>query len=155
MADLITVRGVALGELRQEEVREFVDWAEQAQTRTTFDHAIIGYKKTSMLIAEKHGSAVAYLPAQTVVMAEVFIPRPDATNREKAYSLGKFDESLMALGRELEVGDVYCYVPVAEADYADKVQRHGWEEVPAVRLFKKRTGVKIQALSEPSVEAGT
>jgi hypothetical protein len=146
----INVRGLHLGELSLDQQKEFVSWAWQARQRTTFDANIFGYPRIAMLIAENNKGATAYLPVQTTLMAESFIPNPDSTNREKALSLGRFDAALIDIAKSMNVGDVYCYVPDGEADYAEKIQSHGWEEVPNVRLFKKRTGVKIT--SEPTSE---
>lgn len=96
-----------------------------------------------MLITEDDKGPLSYLLCQTVLMAEVFIPRPDSRSSQKAASLGLFDDALGKLGRGMDVGDVYCYVPLSEWDYAEKIQRHGWQEIGDVRLFKKPTGAKV------------
>lgn len=129
--------------MKPEEVRQFIDWAKVARERTSFDQNIIGYPRCAMLITEDHKGPLAYLPTQTVLMAECFIPRPESSNRQKAASLGMFDDSLMEIAKGMKVGDVYCYVPLTEHDYAEKIQRHGWMEIPDVRLFKKASGVQI------------
>jgi hypothetical protein len=139
----INVRGFNLGELSEEQKREFIQWAGLARSRTTFDSNIIGYPRCAMLIAESSKGATAYLPVQTTLMAELFLPNPDSTNREKALSLGRFDDALIEIAKSMNIGDVYCYVPDGEADYAEKIQSHGWEEIPNVRLFKKRSGVEV------------
>jgi|SRR6185312_126648 len=144
---MIKVRGQALGKLEPEEVKQFIEWAQEAQKRTSFDAEIIGHPLCSMLITEKDDEKLAYLPIQTVLMAEVFVPKPDATNTEKAASLGLFDMYLRKLATALEIGDVYCYVPLTEWDYAEKIQRHGWVEIGDVRLFKKPTGVTVNGRS--------
>jgi|SRR6185437_17012886 len=144
---MISVRGQALGKLTPEEVQQFIDWAQEAQKRTSFDAQIIGHPRCAMLITEDREGPLAYLPCQTVLMAEVFIPRPESTNHRKAASLGLFDDALMKIARSMEVGDVYCYVPNTEGDYAEKIQRHGWVEVEDVRLFKKSTGVTVNGRS--------
>jgi hypothetical protein len=140
---MILARGQSLGRMTPQEVKQFIEWAKVAQERTTFDLSIIGYPRCAMLITEDAKGPLAYLPIQTTVMAEVFIPRPDSTNRQRAASLGKFDESLMRIAKQMNVGDVYTFIPSSEPDYANKVQRHGWVEIPFVRLFKKYTGVAL------------
>jgi hypothetical protein len=133
----LSIRGEAIGTLTEAEQREFIDWAIHARSRMSFDPQIVGHRRASMLVAE----GTAYLLTQMAIMAEAFIPRPDATNREKALALGRFNEALLDIAKAIKVDDIYCYVPVGEADYADKLQRHGWEERPNVRLFKRRTGI--------------
>lgn len=140
---MILSRGQSLDKLTQEEVQEFVAWAKEAQKRTSFDLNIIGYPRCAMLMTENGRGTLAYLPVQTVLMAECFVPRPDSTDHERAASLGKFDDALQALARKMSIGDVYCFIPETEADYAEKVQNHGWKEVKDVRLFKKPTGVIV------------
>lgn len=140
---MILVRGQSLGKMTASEVKEFIAWSKEAQERTTFDLSIIGYPRAAMLITEDANGPLAFLPVQTTIMAEVFIPRPESTNRERAASLGKFDDSLMKIARQMNVGDVYTFIPQSEPDYANKVQRHGWVEIPWVRLFKKHTGVTL------------
>jgi hypothetical protein len=138
---MLTVRGESLGNLKPEEVQQFIAWACEARKRTTFDAAIVGHPRSAMLLAEKGRKMLAYLLCQTVIMAEAFIPRPEATSRQRAASLGQFDKSLARIARSMNVGDVYAYVPSGEADYIAKVQKHGWIEIPGVRLFKKSTGI--------------
>lgn len=140
---MILSRGQSLGMLKPEEVRQFIEWANIAQNRTSFDPSIIGHPRCAMLITEDAQGPLAYLPVQTTIMAEVFIPRPESTDRERAASLGKFDESLMRIARAMNVADVYTFIPDTEGDYAAKVQRHGWVAVPGVRLYKKFTGVTV------------
>ena len=140
---MISVRGQSLGKMSPEEVQQFIAWAQEAQKRTSFDPQIIGYPRCAMLITEDAKGPLAYLPCQTVLMAEVFVPRPESTNRQKAASLGLFDDSLAKIAKGMNVGDVYCYVPLSEWDYAEKIQNHGWVEIGDVRLFKKPTGVSL------------
>jgi hypothetical protein len=147
----IIVKGVTIADITPEETQFFIDWTKKAFERTSFDLFIFSYPRIAMFIAEKDGEPLAFLPVQTAIMAECFIPKPDATNKEKAAALGRFDEALMDAGRAMGIGDVYCWVPLQEEDYAEKIQRHGWMEVPGVRLFKKRTGVSIKPISEPSI----
>jgi hypothetical protein len=132
----IQTRICAMGELDEAERAEFAKWAWRARSRTTFDLDIIGHSRAVMFIAE-NGNRTAYLPVHTVLMAESFIPRPELGNRDKAYSLGMFDRALIESARKLEIKSVYCFVPECELDYIEKVQRHGWMEVPQVRLFRK------------------
>lgn len=138
---MIHVRGEMIKTMTPEEVKKFIDWATQSRNRTTFDPGIIGHPRTAVLITEDAEGPLAFLACQTTIMAEVFIPRPDSSERERAASLGKFDKSIMKIAAEMNVGDVYCFIPETEKDYAEKVQRHGWVEVKEVRLFKKSTGV--------------
>lgn len=138
---MIIVRGESIGKMKPEEVKKFIDWATEARERTTFDPSIIGYPRTAVLITEDEKGPLAFLACQTTIMAEVFIPRPDSDDRKRAASLGKFDKSIMKIAEQMNVGDVYCFIPETEGDYAKKVQRHGWKEVSKVRLFKKSTGV--------------
>jgi hypothetical protein len=140
---MILVRGEMIKTMTPDEVKKFIEWATAARVRTTFDPGIIGYPRTAVLITEDEKGPLSFLACQTTIMAEVFIPRPDATDREKAASLGKFDKSIMKIAAGMNVGDVYCFIPDSEEDYAEKVQNHGWKEVPAVRLFKKSTGVSV------------
>jgi hypothetical protein len=140
---MILVRGQSLGRMSASEVKQFIDWAKEAQNRTTFDLSIIGYPRCAMLITEDAKGPLAYLPVQTTIMAECFIPRPDSTNMQRAASLGKIDDSLVKIAKQMNVGDVYTFIPDSEPDYANKVQRHGWVEIPWVRLFKKHTGVTL------------
>lgn len=140
---MILARGQSLGRMTPEEVKQFIAWAKAAQERTTFNLSIIGYPRCAMLITENAKGPLAYLPLQMTIMAECFIPRPESTNRQRAASLGKFDDSLMKIARQLNVGDVYTFIPDSEPDYAEKVQQHGWVEIPKVRLFKKYTGVTL------------
>jgi len=140
---MIIVRGESINKMKPEEIKKFIDWATQARERTTFDPGIIGYPRTAVLITEDEKGPLAFLACQTTIMAEVFIPRPDSDNRERAASLGKFNDSIMKIAKQMNVGDVYCFIPETEKDYAEKVQRHGWKEVPTVRLFKKSTGVSL------------
>lgn len=140
---MILARGQSLGMLKPEEVRQFIEWAKIAQNRTGLDPSVIGHPRCAMLITEDARGPLAYLPVQTTIMAEGFIPRPEATNRQLAVSLGEFDKSMMDIARSMNVADVYTFIPDAEPDYANKVQRHGWVEIPEVRLFKKFTGVTL------------
>lgn len=96
-----------------------------------------------MLMSEDKEGKLAYLPVQTVLMAECFVPLPASTNRQKAASLGLFDRTLGKIAVNMKVGDVYTYIPDVETDYIAKVKRHGWQEIEEVRLFKKPTGVKV------------
>lgn len=132
----ISTRIVAMPEITEEERNEFANWAWQARSRTTFDLNIIGHPRAVMFIAE-NGTRTAYLPVQTVLMAECFIPKPGADNREKAHCLGMFDRALLQAAEKIDVADVYTYIPDIELPYISKVQHHGWKEVPNVRLFKK------------------
>lgn len=150
----LVVRGANLGEMTQKEQTEFIEWTMQARSRTTFDPAILGYHRTAMFIAEVEGQALAYLPVQTVLMAEVFIPQPESTNKERALALGRFDEALMLVGSSLNIGDVYCFCPLGEEKYMEKIMAHGWVEVPQIRLFKKATGAKVPEIQEVHIEAG-
>lgn len=140
---MILVRGEMVKTLKPDEIKKFIDWATAARSRTTFDPTIIGYPRTAVLITENMHGTLAFLACQTTIMAEVFIPRPESTNRERAASLGKFDKTLMKIAEGMNVGDVYCFIPDSEVDYQEKVMRHGWKEVPNVRLFKKSTGVSV------------
>jgi hypothetical protein len=138
---MILIRGEMIKTMTPDEVKKFIDWATQARTRATFDPSIIGYPRTAVLITEDAEGPLAFLACQTTIMAEIFIPRPDSDNRERAASLGKFDEAITKIAKEMNVGDIYCFVPETEQDYAGKVQRHGWKEIEGVRLFKKSTGI--------------
>jgi hypothetical protein len=140
---LILVRGQALGKMSQDEVKEFIAWTKTAPPRNLFDPNIIGYPRCAMLMTENGEGNLAYLPCQTVLMAEGFVPKPGSTNRQRAASLGLFDKSLGRIAKSMSVGEVYTYVPFAESDYAFKIMRHGWKEIENVRLFKKPTGVKV------------
>jgi hypothetical protein len=136
-------------------VREFIEWAKAAQKRTGFDVGIIGYPKCFMLYTEESaddrareeipGQAFrcAYLPCQTVLMAEVFIPNPESSTRDKVKSLKAFDKAMQDISRKARYGDVYLYVPREEIDYARQLARNGWQEVEDVRLFKKPTGITV------------
>lgn len=124
---------VAMGELPEEKRHEFATWAWSARSRTSFDLEIIGHPRAVMFMAE----GAAYLPVHTVLMAESFIPKPGSDNRTKAYSLGVFDRMLQAAAKKLDIKSIFCFVPDIELDYIEKVQRHGWQEIPNVRLFKK------------------
>lgn len=132
----LNIRVVAMSEVTEDEQSEFCNWAWQARNRTTFDIDIIGHPRAVMFIAE-NGTRTAYLPVHTVLMAESFIPRPGLDNRAKAYSLGVLDRQLQEAAKKLNIRNVYCFVPDRELDYIEKIQRHGWVEVPSVRLFKK------------------
>lgn len=140
---MITIRGQSLGKMDQAEKQEFISWAKLAQERTTFDLNIIGYPRCAMLITSNGIGRIAYLPCQTVLMAECFIPNPEATTRQKVESLTAFDDGLAEIAKGMNVGDVYLYVPTVEVDYANQLERHGWKEIENVRLFKKPTGVKV------------
>ena len=142
---MLTVRGQSLGNLKPEEVQQFIAWAKDAQKRTTFDLGIVGYPRCAMLMAGNGRGALAYLLCQTVIVAEVFIPRPESTQRERAACLGLFDKSLARIAKSMNIGDVYAFIPCAEEDYIHKVQKHGWSEIPSVRLFKKSTGVSVDS----------
>jgi hypothetical protein len=137
------LHGKGHGQLTQEQVREFIEWAKAAQKRTGFDVGIIGYPKCFMLYTEEDGERSAYLPCQTVLMAEVFIPNPGASTRDKVKSLKAFDKAMQDISRKARYGDVYLYVPREEIDYARQLARNGWQEVEDVRLFKKPTGVTV------------
>ena len=126
-----------MAEMEPEEQIEFADWAWKARGRTTFDSRVIGYPRTVMFIAERDTGKMGYLPVQTTLMAEVFIPIPGASKKAIAAMLGRFDEALIDAAKATKVGDVYCYIPDTESEYATKVMRHGWKEVPDVRLFRK------------------
>lgn len=151
----ITARGTSLGDLTIEERKQFLRWAWDARNYASFDTGIFGYPRVVMLHAESDRK-LAYLPVQTVLMAEAFIPDPESTNKEKAVSLGKFDEILLSLARQTFMGDVYMYSPWHEQEdeqaWLDRLMAHGWEEIPHVRLFKKRSGVQVQGIPEPSSE---
>lgn len=138
---MILVRGESLGKMTETEVQEFIGWARDA--RSTFDSNIIGYPRCAMLISEKEEGALAYMPCQTVIMAEAFIPKPDASAQQKARSLLLFDKTMGCIARSMDVGDVYAYTPVGEAEWASQMIHHGWKEIENVRLFKKPTGVKV------------
>ena len=140
---MILTRGESPGTMKPAEVQEFIGWYGEARARTSFDIGIIGYPRCAMLMAENGEGNIAYLPVQTVLMAEVFVPKPGSTEREKAASLGKFDAALLRIARGMSVGDVYTYVPDEEEDYIQKIIHHGWVETPGVRLFKKRAGVPV------------
>jgi hypothetical protein len=133
----LTTRVVIIGEMTEPEQTQFIDWAWTARDRTTFDSNVIGHPRTTMFICEDRGIPIAYLPTQTVLMAEAFIPRPGMEKRMIAAALGRFDEALYRAARTTGIGDIYCYVPTTESDYAGKVMRHGWVEVPEVRLFRQ------------------
>jgi hypothetical protein len=140
---MIIVRGQSLGQMKQEEVKQFIEWAGIAQQRTTFDLNIIGYPRCAMLITENGNGPIAYLPTQTVLVAECFIPDPNSGNRERVASLKLFDEALAKIAKSMNVGDVYIYVPFPELAYCNQLKRKGWTEIPDVRLFKKPTGVSV------------
>jgi hypothetical protein len=129
---------LTMGELPEDQQKEFVDWAWRARSRTTFDPAIIGHARAVMFMACNSGELAAYLPAQTVLMAEAFIPRPGLSPLATAAALGCFDKALSRAARATGIGHVYCYLPEAEIDYANRIEAHGWDEVEAVRLFRKR-----------------
>lgn len=140
---MILVRGQALGKMSPGEVKEFISWTHGVLMQNGFDPNIIGYPRCAMLMTENGEGNLAYLPCQTVLMAEGFVPKPESTNRQRAASLGLFDKSLARIARSMNIGDVYTYVPFAESDYAFKIMHHGWREIENVRLFKKPTGVKV------------
>lgn len=140
---MTTIRGQALGKMQPEEVQQFISWTQATWERGNFDINIIGYPRCAMLITSNSAGTSAYLPCQTVIMAECFIPKPGASKREKVESLKKFDEGLLEIAKNMNVGDVYLYVPTAEVDYANQLERKGWQEIEGVRLFKKPTGVKV------------
>lgn len=125
-----------MGEVSEGERKEFAAWAWAAQNRTTFDLDIIGHPRAVMFIAEKE-SPRAYLPVQSVLMAEVFIPQPGANLRTKVEALQSFDKALMSAAERIEIQDVYCFVPDAEIEYSRQLTRYGWKEIEQVRLFKK------------------
>jgi hypothetical protein len=137
------LHGKGHGQLTPEQVREFIEWAKAAQERTGFDVGIIGYPKCFMLYTEEEDKRCAYLPCQTVLMAEVFIPNPESSTRDKVKSLKAFDKAMQDISRQARYGDVYLYVPREEIDYARQLARNGWQEVEDVRLFKKPTGVTV------------
>lgn len=138
---MILVRGEMVKTMKPEEVKKFIDWATTARSRTTFDPSIVSYPRTAILLTENAEGTLAFLACQTTIMAEVFIPKPESTNRQRAASLGKFDKTLIQIAEKMNVGDIYCFIPDTEVDYQEKVTRHGWREVPNVRLFKKSTGI--------------
>jgi len=141
---MVTIKGQSLGKLSPDEVKEFISWTNATWDRGNFDIGIIAYPRCAMLITSNSLGRSAYLPCQTVLMAECFIPKPDATKREKVESLTAFDDGLQEIAKSMEVGDVYLYVPEAEVDYANQLERHGWQEIENVRLFKKPTGVTVR-----------
>ncbi len=128
-----------MGELPEEQQKEFADWAWRARSRTTFDPAILGHARAVMFMARNSGKVAAYLPTQTVLMAEAFIPRPGLSPLATAAALGSLDNALVRAARSTGIEHVYCYLPEGEVDYANKIESHGWEEIEAVRLFRKRT----------------
>lgn len=145
------VNGKALGEMSAEEVKQFVEWTQAAATTTSFPAEIIGYPRCAMLITEnKHGNQ-AYAPVQTVLTFECFVPNPTATNLNRAASLGLMDKALVQIAQSANIGQIMCWVPWQLEDYAEKIQRHGWEEIKGVRLFRKATGVSVNPLSQPLV----
>lgn len=144
---MIRIRGQALGKMSEEEVQEFILWSKAAQDRTTFDLNIVGHPRCAMLITSNGIGRIAYLLCQTVLMAECFIPNPQATKRQKVESLTAFDDGLTTIAKGMNIGDVYLYVPVAEVSYANQIERHGWQEIEGVRLFKKPTGVTVNGRS--------
>lgn len=139
----ISVRGLSPGQLTPEEAQEFTLWATGNRNRTVFDPKVLGYPRSAVLIADDHDGPVAYSHCQTVIMAESFIPMPGSDGRTRVLALLKFDEALQSLAKSTNVGDVYCYVPTTEEQYAAQLQKKGWEEIPTVRLFKKSTGIKV------------
>lgn len=128
---------LTIGEMSPEQQKEFADWAWRARGRTTFDAGMLGHPRAAMFIARNSGAEAAYLPVETVLMAESFIPRPGISNLAIAAALGCFDKALLHAASMTGIGNIYCYVPEGEIDYANKIERHGWVEVPAVRLFRK------------------
>lgn len=138
---MILTRCETIVTLKPTELRQLSEWTRAARPRASFDLTILGYPRCTILIAEDAKGPLAYLPVQTTIMAEDFIPRPDSTNRQRAASLGKFDELLMRTAKRMNIADVYTFIPNSEADYATKVQRHDWVEIPFVRLFAKHAGV--------------
>ena len=143
---------MALWELTAAEQRLFIAWVKEAFKRTSFDLMIFTYPRVAMLIADQGDDPLAFLPVQVALTAECFIPRPGATNKEKALALWRFDEALRDLARNMNIGDIYCWVPVGEEAYMDKIQDHGWEEIENVRLFKRKSGIKIPEFPPPKVE---
>lgn len=133
----VTTRLMLVSEMSEEAQQEFISWAWDARFRTTFQSKIIGHPRTVMFSAEKDGATTAYLPTQTVLMAEAFIPDPESSEALKAISLGRLDQALVAAAKNTGIGDVYCYIPASEPDYMSKVERHGWKEVKDVKLFRK------------------
>ena len=136
------LHGKRLGELTTEQVREFIEWA-KAQKRAELDVDIIGHPKCFMLYTEEAATRMAYLPCQVVLMAEIFIPNPEASTRDKVKSLKAFDKAMMDISKRAKYGDVYLYVPRQEIDYARQLIRNGWGEVEDVRLLKKPTGITV------------
>lgn len=143
---VLIVRGGPIWSIGEDRAKEFCEWA-SSQSRTTFDKNVVAYPRAIMLATENSRGTVAYLLAQPVIMAEVFIPNPESSNLQKAASLGLFDKELIETAKSVEVGDVYTFVPDMETEYADKIQNHGWVEVEGVRLFKKSTGVTVNGRS--------
>lgn len=147
----VSVRGQALWELTDLEKKQFSAWAWAALNKASFDTGILGYPRCALLITETD-HVLSYLPVQTVLMAEAFIPNPDSSNKEKAVSLGRIDDALMECARGSLIGDVYMYTQwhgkADEQAWIDRLEGHGWEEITNVRLFKKRTGVAVSALSD-------
>lgn len=139
----ISVRGLGPGQLTAEESQEFTLWAVGNRDRTVFDPNVLGYPRAAVLIADDPDGPVAYSHCQTVIMAESFVPMPGSNSRTRTRALLKFDEALLSLAKSTNVGDVYCFVPDTEEQYAAQIQKKGWVEIPTVRLFKKSTGIKV------------
>lgn len=132
----VTTRLMLVSEMSEEAQQEFISWAWESRVTTAFESKILGHPRAVMFSAETDHTT-AYLPTQTVLMAEVFIPDPKASAAIRAISLGRLDEALIRAAKQTGIGDVYCYIPTCEPDYSRKVQRHGWKEVQEVRLFRK------------------
>lgn len=97
---------------------------------------ILKYKSTAICIAEDADGPTGFIPVQSVLMAESFIPKPGMSNLNLALCLWKLDEMLRNLASAVQHSEIYMFT--AEEDYADKIQKHGWVEVKNVRLFKKK-----------------
>jgi hypothetical protein len=121
------------------EAKQFMEWVKAYSWKTQFNPVVMSHPRMVMATAYDEKGPLLYLPLQSVLMFDCMAPRPGANKKELAMALwqvGQVAEQAM-----ISTGNCDAYMFTNDADEADSVAKHGWEELKGVRLLRKRIPV--------------
>jgi hypothetical protein len=100
-----------------------------------FDPDILKYPNLRVLVAEKDGEPIIYLPFHVVFQCESLAVKPDTDKKHLAYGFRVLENALLALAEPYGIKELFF--ACEDESFGAFAQRHEWTPVKHTYLRKK------------------
>lgn len=120
----------------KENAKQYIKWAWHSRDRSSLDASVLSYPRACMATAYQDGKPILFVPLHPVLMMESLADDPELNNRQRALGLWRVAEQLDKAMKDTGIRETYFLTK--DREYANKVCKHGFEEVKGFIVLKRK-----------------